>query len=49
MSECIQMTYKDKRINSTYFYGFYKPTKIMKLNYICPDRTCFRIVAIIGK
>ena len=49
MSESSQMTYEDKRINNTYFPGFYKPTKIMKLNYSWPDRTCVHIVVIIGK
>jgi len=43
------MTYKDKRINSTYFSGLCKSTKIVKLNYSWPDRTCVLIVAIIGK
>jgi hypothetical protein len=49
MSEPIQMTYKDKRINSKYFSVFYKQTKIVKLNYSWPDRTCIHIVTIIGK
>jgi hypothetical protein len=49
MPERIQLTYKDTNINSTYFSGSYKPTKIIKLNYSWQDGTCVHIVAIIGK